>query len=308
MPVGLGNSTHSTHAESLSSRSADRSSVVRHGHYLRKDDGKRVSRYRCLRCRRTFSSACFFPNYRQKKRSLNRDVYQLLCSAVSQRRIARLLQITRNTVVRKFLFLATLAQRERLEALEHQALSTAGAEKILHVQFDEMRSSIWSKCLPVSIPLAVSNQRRILGFRVAEIPANGPLAEISRRKYGPRKDERNEKAKELLTEIAAHLSEEVTFVTDQDPKYPGWIRTHFPRATHHREKSRRACVAGQGELKEGGFDPLFVLNHTCAMFRANVNRLLRRTWCTSKLKSRLEAHLELYVQYHNQVLLPNPSR
>jgi hypothetical protein len=143
---------------------------------------------------------------------------------------------------------------------------------------------------------------------VAEIPANGPLAEISRRKYGPRKDERDEKVHELFTEIAPLLVKNVNFLTDQDSKYRQWIRSHFPQATHDRVKGRRGCVVGEGELKEGGYDPLFSLNHTCAMFRSNVSRLLRRTWCTSKRKDRLEAHLELYVKYHNEVLLLNPAR
>jgi hypothetical protein len=51
-----------------------------------------------------------------------------------------------------------------------------------------------------------------------------------------------------------------------------------PNAVHIRKKSRRACVAGQGELKKGGHDPMFPLNHKAAMLRANVNRLIRKTW------------------------------
>jgi len=62
-------------------------------------------------------------------------------------------------------------------------------------------------------------------------------------------------------------------------------------------------VVGQGELKRGGYDPLFSLNHTAAMIRANINRLFRRTWCTSKRIDRLEGHLLLYTDYHNRVLV-----
>jgi hypothetical protein len=59
---------------------------------------------------------------------------------------------------------------------------------------------------------------------------------------------------------------------------------------------------GQGELKSGGFDPLFSFNHTAAMLRANINRLVRKTWCTTKRIDRLEAHIALYVQFHNREL------
>ena len=39
------------------------------------------------------------------------------------------------------------------------------------------------------------------------------------------------------------------------------------------------------------------------MLRANVNRLIRRTWCTSKRIDRLVDHLTLYADFHNRVLL-----
>lgn len=71
---------------------------------------------------------------------------------------------------------------------------------------------------------------------------------------------------------------------------------------HKRVKGRRGCVVGQGELKRGGRDPLFALNHTAAMLRANVNRLFRRTWCTTKRMDRLKAHLMIYIDFHNTVL------
>ena len=38
------------------------------------------------------------------------------------------------------------------------------------------------------------------------------------------------------------------------------------------------------------------------MVRANINRMLRRTWATTKRRERLEAHLALYMQFHNEVL------
>src|SRR5690606_19374474 len=64
----------------------------------------------------------------------------------------------------------------------------------------------------------------------------------------------------------------------------------------------RACVVGQGEMKAGGFDPLFSLNHTCAMYRDNTKRLSRRSWCTTKRVDRLQCLLELYTVFHNEVI------
>jgi hypothetical protein len=90
----------------------------------------------------------------------------------------------------------------------------------------------------------------------------------------------------------------VVIKSDENPHYPPLIRGIFPRGEHLRYKGRRGCVVGQGELKRGGFDPLFSLNHTAAMFRANVNRLFRRTWCTTKKRESLAAHLALYAIHH----------
>jgi hypothetical protein len=275
--------------------------VRRKGYYRRSSDSQRVARFKCLQCLRSFSSARFSPCFRQKKRRLNEDIRKLLCSGVSQRSVARLLRTDLKTVARKLDFLATQARLSRQAFLD--SLSASGASQTL-LQFDEMESFERSKCLPLSIPLAVlPGSRKILGFRVAEMPANGPLAAISRKKYGKRKDERSQAAQSLLSEIASLFDPRtLTITTDQNPRYPEWLKPHFPHASHTAVKGRRGCVVGQGELKKIGFDPLFSLNHTCAMIRAHINRLFRRTWCTTKRRDRLVAHLELYVQYHNEEL------
>ena len=61
-------------------------------------------------------------------------------------------------------------------------------------------------------------------------------------------------------------------------------------------------MVGQGELKRGGFDPLFALNHTAAMYRDRIKRLSRRTWCTTKRADRLQLLVDLYAWHHNERL------
>jgi hypothetical protein len=232
---------------------------------------------------------------------MNSRLLLLLCSGVSQRRAAILLQLDRKTITQKFLFLARLAKHSRLEFLE-----TLKKSQIVFtdLHFDEMESSEISKCLPVSIPLMVeAKTRRILGLRVGRMPSKGPLAAISLLKYGPRDDDRPEKARALFQELKPVISPAAVITSDRNHKYPAWLKPHFPGIQHRTVKGKRGCAGGQGELKKIGFDPLFSLNHTCAMFRANVNRLFRRTWCTTKRRDRLEAHMELYVWYHNEVLI-----
>jgi hypothetical protein len=236
------------------------------------------------------------PDFRHKKRRANAELARLLASGVSQRRAALLLKLNLKTVARKLVYLGEQA------AIEHgRWLRTL--PRLDSLQFDEMESFERSKCLPLSIPLAVHpKSRKILGFGVASMPAKGPLAEVSRRKYGLRADHRAREATMLFEALAPLVSEQAEITSDENPKYPAWLRRKFPQIRHRRVKGKRGCVVGQGELKRVVFDPLFSLNHTCAMVRANVNRLFRRTWCTTKRPDRLRAHLQIYVQFHNSVL------
>ena len=276
------------------------SRVIRKGNYFRKSDGQRITRYFCRNCSGSFSSGSKSPCYRQKKRKLNHRLSVLLNSGVSQRRAARILGVTRKTVTRKFRFLAYLARIQDMkwkEELEVTPLS--------YVQFDDLETSEHSKCKPLSVALAVEpRSRKILGFQVSQMPPKGHLARIAYLKYGRRPDERAKGWNALFQSLKPFTKASAIWLSDQNPHYPAHLKRHHPEATHECVKGRRGCVAGQGELKKIGYDPLFSLNHTCAMLRANLNRLFRRTWCTTKNRQGLIDHLSLYVAYHNQVLTP----
>jgi hypothetical protein len=254
-----------------------------------------VQRYRCQGCLKSFSG--FDCNFGQKKRHLNPVILKSLTAGYSQRRLAFDLNINRKTVVRKFLLLGQRA----IEALSRLNLCY---EKVTCMQFDDLETSVHTKCKPVSVTLAVEQgSRRILGFRVSEMPAKGKLAKLARKKYGPRKDERPQSRESLFTELKPLLAPDAMIKSDMNPHYVPHVKHHFPGHLHKTFKGRRGCVVGQGELKSGRFDPLFSLNHTCAMLRANINRLFRRTWCTTKLKERLAMHIALYAINHNLRLI-----
>ena len=136
------------------------------------------------------------------------------------------------------------------------------------------------------------------------MPAKGHLSRIAYRKYGPREDRRSEGWNALFESLKPVVSPTAVWLSDENPHYPRHLRRHHPEARHQTTPGRRGCIAGQGELKKIGFDPLFSLNHPCAMLRANLNRLFRRTWCTTKTRQGLIDHLSLYVSYHNRVLTP----
>lgn len=270
----------------------------RHGEFYRSSDARWIQRWRCSGCRRTVSRATHHPCFNQKKRRLNEPLYRLLCSGVSLRRAARLLRVHRITVVRKFHFLAEQAR------LSHECfLRKLHEGPVAEIFFDEMETFEHSKFKPVSIALAVTRDRRILSTNVARMPAKGPLAEKARKKYGYRRDERPRALKNMFETLRRVARPTSTFHSDQSPHYPLPLSRAFPLAAHVTTKGGRAAVVGQGEIKKLTWDPLFSLNHTAAMLRANVNRLFRRTWCTTKTIKGLNAHLAIYTRYHNEVLL-----
>ena len=216
----------------------------------------------------------------------------------SQRRVALLLGIDRKTVARKVLFLGIQDYKRRKSFLKKYE-----QQKAQRIQFDDIVTFEHTKCKPVAISLMVEEKtRKILDFEVSQMSANGLLAEVSRKKYGRRKDQRLENWRKLFKRSQSIVEEDAEFKSDEHPWYPGLVKEYFPKSQLKRFKGRRGCVVGQGELKSGGFDPLFSLNHTAAMLRDSLAVLVRRTWCTTKKLDNLKLLLEIYIQAHNCLL------
>ena len=150
--------------------------IVRCGQFYRRSDSKRIQRFLCLICRRRFSKATFQASFRQKKRQKNEHVKRLLCSGVSQRRAAKILQVNRKTVVRKLKHLAAQAKTTFI-------IANAFKAKAQIVEFDDLETFEHSKCKPLSVTLAVEHgTRRILGIEVSQMPAKGHLAKMAFKK------------------------------------------------------------------------------------------------------------------------------
>ena len=267
------------------------------GTFYRPSDGRHVQRFRCKVCKKQFSASTFQRTFRQNKRRVNHPVYKYICSGVSMRRTALNLNIHRTTVARKLAYLAGLAIHKQQKYLKSSA-------PIKHFHFDDLITLEHTKCKPLSVSLGVeSKTRKIIGFEISEMPASGPLAEISRRRYGRRPNNRPFGIQTLFKRIQKYLDESVTIYTDEDVLYPKYVKKYFPKATHKRFKGAKSRSSGLGELKKLRNDPLFSINHTFAMLRANINRLIRRTWCTTKKKECLIQHLSIYMHFHNTILI-----
>ena len=274
---------------------------MKNGSFRRVSDGRILKRYRCKSCGKSFSQATFDPAYYQKKRQVNYPLMMCLSSAVSMRRVALLLSLDRKTVARKLIYMAQQCRIKRLQSRD--ALSTIDA-----IQFDELQTIEHTKCKPVSVAMVVSEKsRKIVGFDVAIMPATGHLAALSRKKYGKRPDHRYRTMNRVFEELSRWLPKDIHIRSDQCRFYQSVVSRHFPQARYQQVKGKKSCVYGQGELKRGARDPLFYINHSLAMLRANINRLVRKSWCTTKKIPRLLDHLELYAWVHNARLTPQAT-
>ncbi|EQC44295.1 hypothetical protein [Bacteriovorax sp. Seq25_V] len=269
--------------------------VSKDGFYFRRDDSRKIQRFVCKTCGKKFSRATFSPEKNQKKRRINDKIFCLLSSLTSMRRTAFILNINYKTVQRKMEYLSLKSQR-----MQKRYLKSLERKQVLAMQFDDLITFEHTKMKPLSVSVAVDKKTRmILGAKVSRIPASGPLAEKSRSKYGYRRSKHREGLNILFKSISKSVAESALIESDEHKFYPKVVRRYFPISDYRTYKSIRSSHGGQGELKKTKFDPIRTINHTHAMLRGNINRLVRKTWCTTKKADMLQKHIDIYIAFHN---------
>ena len=269
---------------------------VKKGFFRRKCDSKKVQKFQCKECNAHFSQQTFKETRWHKKVREVPLLRKLLCSGVSQRRAALLLGITRKTVARKIDLLFA-----RASVAQHSLI--CAQKSFAELEFDEVITYEHTKAKPLSIPLAVTKDRLIVGLGVASMPSNGLLAQMSREKYGRRADDRPLVISSVLEAVAAHCNSDCAITTDKDTRYPKYLKKALPDVKHIRVPGGRGCITGYKELKKKGFDPMFALNHSAAMIRDGLATMKRRTWTSVKKPLNLLKLLGIYVWFHNSVLI-----
>ncbi len=205
--------------------------------------------------------------------------------------MAVVLGVNRKTIVRKFLFVAAWARSE------HERRIARGEIKTSYAQFDEMETFEHTRLKPISVALGVrAKTGQIVDIRVAQLGYKGPLAELARRKYGPREDLSHLAVNEVLSQIGVCSTSELRLVTDASTRYPRRIRACVPHAVH---VAAKVIVPEVKPDRRNYKDPLFTLNYTAAKIRNDLSRMSRKTWVTTKKIDRLQAHLDLYIAWNN---------
>lgn len=169
--------------------------------------------------------------------------------------------------------------------------------------FDELETYEHDRRLqPLTIPVLIHRGSRfVVGAEVGRIPARGRLSEYDRARLRGREARPNESSiavERCLMQLrrALPLNGLLEIITDRKSAYRTLVRRVFPEriAVHARESSKRTRNTG---------NVLFQINHTLAMMRDQISRLVRRTWAASKLRSMLRRHVWIWIAWRNYVRL-----
>lgn len=270
------------------------------GTYARKCDGRVVQRYRCKTCKLSFSEQTFRLDYRLRRPELDQPIFESFVSKVSHRQIARVLRTKRRTVERRI-------ARYGSHSKELHALLLSGAKARLTGSFslDEAETFETDRRLcPLTVPVLIERETRFV-FHVESAPL--PARKVSspaleRRKaarelaHGKRTNGSRAAVKRCFEVLKTSAAEKgaLEIVTDQKRTYPAILREVFgARELAHATTSSKAVRDTK--------NPLFAINHTLAMLRDGVSRLVRRTWAHAKTSERLLHHLWIYVGWRNYV-------
>ncbi len=274
----------------------------RRGYFRRKCDGRTVQRFSCRSCAQRFSSQTFRFDYRWRKPRLHLRVFDLFVSKVTMRQMARITRVRRPTVERRLLRIGS-----HCKEFHRFVLHEAGRAGLLQgvFQLDELETFETDRRLkPVTMPVLIERHSYFVVYgSTAPLGARGRLApHLKKRKEryeaaeGRRRSGSVRAVRECLSEWARVHRRGVGMHLQSDRK-SSYRRLFLQAAgdqfgSHTTESSRRRRDYG---------NLLFPINHTLAMMRDGISRLVRRSWGAAKLRERLEVHFWIWAAYRNYV-------
>jgi transposase-like protein len=273
----------------------------RKGRFTRQCDGRSVPRFTCLECHRTFSSQTFRLDYRLRKPRLHLELFKDFVSKTTMRQSARMLGCKRKTIAHRLALLGEHC-RHFHEAVLERTQKEQGISGVF--QLDELETFEHSRRLkPVTVPVLIERKSFfVVHAACAPLAARGGLTAAWRMKKealeainGRRRSGSTAAVRESFERLASvHRGGEPVFIeSDRKKSYVASLKTIFGDALRHAQHSSTAVRNYQ--------NPLFPINHTLAMLRDGVSRLVRRSWAAAKLRDRLALHLWIWIAYRNYV-------
>ncbi len=271
------------------------------GSYRRKCDRRVVPRFDCHVCEHSFSVQTFRVNYRLHRPELIEPMFDAFVSKTTQRQTARIVVCTRATVRRYLLRLSEHARAFQMAVLD-RAEARGGING--HFQLDELETFEQDRRKkPVTMPVLIEAVCRFtLHGETAPLPArthNRAAASEATVEHETQDNVRKSGSREAVKQCFAVLARvacktgQIKVSTDRKSSYATVLEELMPgRYVHH---------AYSGRAERSTANPLWPINHTLAMLRDGMSRLVRRSWAASKCRVWLAHHLWIWIGYRNYI-------
>jgi transposase-like protein len=266
----------------------------RAGCFVRRARPQRIDRYRCSRCRRSFSSQTFSTTYWLRDPTLPRAVMLRLLACSALRQIARDLGVSPATVQR---------HAERLGRhclLFHERLRPKGPPTE-PLAIDGFESFEFSQFSPTHFHTAVGTRSHFIhGFTDSELRRKGRMTPAQRRRRAAlesqlgRPDPKSiEREMGALLALVIPAGSHAVLHSDDHPAYPRALR-HLPdRVFDHRTTPGRAARTPH--------NPLFAVNLLDLLIRHSSANHKRETLAFSKRRQGAIERLWLLVVWRNTI-------
>jgi transposase-like protein len=263
------------------------------GFYLRQARPQRIQRYRCQRCRRSFSSQTFSPTYWLRRPALLEPLFLRILACSALRQIAHEFGVAHATVQR---------QVERLGRhclLLHEQLRPLGPPREPLV-LDGFRSFELGQYWPFDLNLLIGISHYVYAFQDAELRRSGSMTAAQKRKrdrieqrHGRPDPQATRHSVQELLERALPPGTCVELRTDEHRAYPQALRRLRDRELVHTTTSSRARRTARNPLFPANLGDL-LLRHTGANHK-------RETIAFSKRRQGALYRLAIWVVWRNYV-------
>jgi transposase-like protein len=264
----------------------------RKGYFHRQRRPRKVQRYQCSGCGRTFSSQTFSTTYRLKRPALLRRLFFGTVACSGNRQIARELGVAHSTVQRQIERLG----RHCLLVHEHLRPQDTPAEPLVLDGFRSLESGHYR---PFDLNHLVGESHFVYGFNEAELRRGGTMRPGQKRhrarlegRHGRPDPQATRKAIEELLRRVIRPGGRVILRSDDHRDYPQALRRlGGGREIHHETTSSRAARTSR--------NPLFPVNLADLLLRHSGSNHKRQTIAFSKRRQGAMYRMAIFTVWRN---------
>ena len=265
----------------------------RAGYYSRRMEPRRIQRFTCRHCGRSFSTQTFSASYWQKLPDLDRRIFMRTIGCMSNRQIARDIGVSHETVSRHL-------RRLGRHCLLFHALACAGRMTATVAVVDGFESFEWSQYYPFHHLVAVEKGSDFfIYFNDIELRRKGRMTDYQRRKreqlersHGPPPPDATARALTDLLSVVIPREGEIRIHSDDHPAYRRPIRLLGSRVRH---------FVTSGKLRRSKHNPLWEVNLLDLLIRHGSSNHKRETIAWSKRRQCSAERLAILLVWRNYI-------